>query len=594
MMQFIKTLLRRHIILGIASSRRSLIRAALLSAFLIPLVLLLPVIVSAQSSFIPQGSQSDHFLDRMQILQQTNPSLNFSSDRPISRRLAVRMAEMADSLHQAYPYDQYYHLSVVDQASLHSLLLNNIEWTTRPAGAFASKHPVLNTFYTEKANFYEVTDKDFFLAIDPAIQQTQSYETGNKERVFLNSKGVTLRGMIAGKLGFSAYLTDNQERGPSFFQQRAYQFLAVPGAGYYKPFKTTGFDYYDNRASIYFNAWKYFDFQIGYDKNFIGDGYRSLFLSDYSAPYLFGKINVRIWKLNYQVIYAQLTGQHFAPDSDYLYPKKYAVFHHLSINPLPWLNVGVFENVIFTRSTGYDLSYLNPVAFLVSAQQENGSPDKTTAGLDFKANVGHAVQFYGQLLIDEFILHEILHYGRGYWANKQGLQLGIKYIDAFALKNLDLQFETNIVRPYTYQHDDSIDNYSHYNQPLAHPLGANFAEFIAIARYQPAYKWNLEGKVIYYRQGLDSAGINFGSNIFENYLTRPRDYGFQIGTGIPANVLNISGLVSYQWKENLFLELSAMYRRFSVNDPTDTYHSSNSTTFTAGVRINMFRRQYDY
>jgi hypothetical protein len=57
---------------------------------------------------------------------------------------------------------------------------------------------VLNTFYTEKANFYEVTDKDFFLAIDPAIQETQSYETGNKERVFLNSKGLTLRGMIAG------------------------------------------------------------------------------------------------------------------------------------------------------------------------------------------------------------------------------------------------------------------------------------------------------------------------------------------------------------------------------------------------------------
>jgi hypothetical protein len=37
-----------------------------------------------------------------------------------------------------------------------------------------------------------------------------------------------------------------------------------------------------------------------------------------------------------------------------------------------------------------------------------------------------------------------------------------------------------------------------------------------------------------------------------------------------------------------------MYRRYSVNDPTNTYHSMNSATFTAGVRINMFRRQYDY
>jgi hypothetical protein len=587
MMQFIKTLVRRHIILGIPSFRLALILPALM------LVFGLPVLTRAQSTFLPQGSKFDHFLDRMEILQQT-PEQNFSSDRPLSRKRVVAIAQLSDSLHKAFPYDYLYHLNPVDMANLSSLLMNNIEWVTSNKDSFVSKRPWLHTFYTGKANFYEVHEKDFFLALDPAIQETQSYETGNKQRVFLNAKGLTLRGMIADKLGFSAYLTDNQERGPSFFQQRVAQFYAVPGAGYYKSFKKTGFDYYDNRASIYFNAWKYFDFQLGYDKNFIGDGYRSLFLSDYSAPYLFGKINVRIWKLNYQVIYAQLTGQHFTTDSDYLYPKKYAVFHHLSVNATPWLNLGLFENVTFTRHTGYDLSYLNPVAFLVSAQQENGSPDKTTAGLDFKANVGHAVQFYGQLLIDEFILHQILHYGQGYWANKQGLQLGMKYIDAFAVKNLDLQFETNIVRPFTYQHDDSIDNYSHYNQPLAHPLGANFAEFITIVRYQPAYKWNLEGKVIYYRQGLDSAGINFGSNIFENYLTRPRDYGFQIGTGIPANVVNISGLVSYQWKENLFLELSAMYRHFSVNDPTDTYHSANSTTFTAGVRINMFRRQYDY
>jgi hypothetical protein len=264
------------------------------------------------------------------------------------------------------------------------------------------------------------------------------------------------------------------------------------------------------------------------------------------------------------------------------------------VNVTPWLNLGLYENIVYSRPDHYEFSYLNPVIFLVTAQQENGSPDKTTTGLDFKANIGHAVQFYGQILINEFVLNQILHYSRGWWGNKQGLQLGIKYIDAFDVKNLDLQFETNIVRPFTYQHDDTVSNYSHYNQPLAHPLGANFYEFIAIAHYQPTYKWNIEGKVIYYKQGLDSAGVNFGSNIFESYLTRPRDYGFSIGSGIPATCLNMSGLISYQWKENLFLELSAMYRRYSVNDPTNTYHSANSTTFTAGVRINMFRRQYDY
>ena len=617
MTQFIKTLLRHRIILRIANPRllfatqgvspaplldsrlfRSASRASrtlfLASALLLASVL--PRIGLAQSSFLPQGSKFDHFLDRMEILLQTDPELNISTAKPISRRLAVRVAEMADSLHKFYPYDDIYHLSAVDRQNLSSLLMNNVEWVRGNTDSFRSKRPWWNTFYKDKANFYEVNEKDFFLAVNPAIQQTQSYETSNKARVFLNSKGLTLRGMIGQKLGFSAYLTDNQERGPTWFQQRAEQFDAVPGAGYYKHFGTTGFDYFDNRASIYFNAWKYIDFQFGYDKNFIGNGYRSLFLSDYSAPYLFLKFNTRIWKLNYQTIYMELTSQHSTVgfSRDYQYPKKYAVVHHLNINATPWLNLGLYENVVFSRADHYDFSYLNPVIFLVAAQQQNGSPDKTTVGLDFKANIGHATQVYGQLLFNEFVLHQILHYGDGNWVNKQGFQLGIKYIDAFNVKNLDLQIETNIVRPFTYSHNDTVSNYSHYNQPLAHPLGANFYEFIGIVRYQPAYKWNLEAKAIYYKQGLDSAGVNFGSNIFEDYTTRPRDAGFSIGSGTPAKCLNLSGLVSYQWKENLFLELSAMYRHFSVNDPTNTYHSSSSTLFTAGVRINMFRRQYDY
>src|SRR5580704_6477981 len=122
MMQFIKTLLRREIILGreIISRWKIILGAALF---------FLPAASFCQSTFLPQGSPYDHFLDRMQILQQTNPTLNFSSDRPISRKIAVRMAEMADSLNKRYPYDEYYYLSAVDRATLRSLLVNNIEWT---------------------------------------------------------------------------------------------------------------------------------------------------------------------------------------------------------------------------------------------------------------------------------------------------------------------------------------------------------------------------------------------------------------------------------------------------------------------------------
>ncbi len=110
-----------------------------------------------------------------------------------------------------------------------------------------------------------------------------------------------------------------------------------------------------------------------------------------------------------------------------------------------------------------------------------------------KANIAKRFQVYGQFLLDEFVLSEIKK-NNGCWVNKWGIQLGAKYIDAFGIKNLDLQVEMNRVRPFTYSHSDSVANYTHYNQPLAHPLGANFQEFIGIARYQPAPKWLIEGK----------------------------------------------------------------------------------------------------
>ena len=133
-----------------------------------------------------------------------------------------------------------------------------------------------------------------------------SKESNNDETIFYNKRGVTARGVIANRIGFSTTITDNQERGPLFFQSRVNNFHAVPGVGFYKTFKTTGYDYFDARGYVTFNATKYIDFQFGYDKNFIGDGYRSLFLSDFGDSYLFLKINTKIWKFNYQNLFMEL------------------------------------------------------------------------------------------------------------------------------------------------------------------------------------------------------------------------------------------------------------------------------------------------
>ena len=562
-------------------------------------ILILPQLIKAQVTYLPEGSKEYDFLDRLEIKLGNNDNINYSSIKPYSRRSIVQEAEYIDSLHEAQagsltemPSSKWeaMNLTSVDLANLQSIRMNSPEWATGSKAGFLSKKPVLKNFYTTRPNLVEVNSKDFFLALNPIIYYQMSKESGSGENIFINKRGIELRGRIANKIGFYSTLSDNQERGPQFFQNRVNTFRAVPGFGFYKAFKGTGVDYFDARGYTTFNVTKYIDVQFGYDKNFLGDGYRSLFLSDNANSYLFLKLSTKIWKFNYENIFMELVPQFEKMSGDSLLGRKYASMHYLSLNVNRWLNLGLFEGIVFARRNHFDFEYLNPVIFLRYIEGNVGSPDKAHVGFNFKANFAHHFQAYGQFLLDEFIAKQILK-SDGYWANKYGYQLGVKYVDAFNIKNLDVQVESNRVRPFTYSHYDSITNYTHYNQNLAHPLGANFQEFIGIAKYQPKPKWFLDARAIYYYQGLDSAGQNFGANPMELYPTRTQDYGYQVGGGDKAKCFNASLAVSYELRENLFIEASYLFRKYAVAQGPG---SGTTSIFGLGVRFNAARRNYDY
>lgn len=573
---------------------------------ILPIFLILPLVSFSQTTYLPEGSKEYILLDRLEIKAQKDSVLNFSTIKPFSRKDIIPRISI---FRTAGKYDSIptevsavfglkpemlerlgRSLTKVDLFNAEEALMNSSEWTNLQ---FPSKKTFLKSFYKTPANFYEVNTKDFFFVINPVFQYVVGKESNNSERIFLNTRGVTLRGMLANKIGFAASLTDNQERDPLYVQAMSQAHHYVPGEGFYKDFKGTGFDYFDGRGYITFKAIKYVDVQFGYDKNFIGNGYRSLFLSDNSSPYLFLKLNTRIWKFNYTNLFMELnSAQHLPPDT--LWPKKYAVMHHLSLEVTKWLNVGAFEAITFGRANHFEFGYLNPVIFYRSLELQYGSPDKAHVGFDAKANVAKKFQFYGQLLIDEFVFSELKN-NRGFWANKYAYQLGAKYIDAFNINNLDLQIESNRVRPFTYAHTDSVSNYTHYNQPLADPLGANFQEWIGVARYQPAPKWLLEAKAIYYMQGKDTSttGKTYGSNIFIPTIPADRygDYGYYIGSGIKSKTAYASLLISYEWKPNFFIELNGVYRKEGA---TVISPAKNTSVIYFGIRWNAARREFDY
>ena len=220
-----------------------------------------------------------------------------------------------------------------------------------------------------------------------------------------------------------------------------------------------------------------------------------------------------------------------------------------------------------------------------------GSPDNVLIGLNGKWNFLERFQLYGQFLLDEFNFTELFVERRGWWANKYGYQAGIKYIDAFDIDQLDLQLETNTVRPYTYTHFDSTSVYNHFQQPLAHPAGANFREFIGILKYQPVKNLFLEIRAISMRGGESAPGFNWGDNIILSSDTREQNFNNELFQGETFNTFTLSGTLSHQLFHNCFADLNYYQRnKDSILDSFD----QETTYIGLGFRLNSGLLRLDY
>ncbi len=551
------------------------------------------VFASAQSTYIPLGDKQYDLLNRLEIKTPIQGS-SFFSVKPYSRKAIVEQVENIDSILQTN--NNYANLTDIDKYNIQRLLMDNSEWS-KPRDYYLSKKPVFgkNGIYKTKDNLLEVNNDDVFYTVNPILYLSAGKEKGNGKTLYQNTRGLEVRGMIDRRVGFNISFTDNQERDPAYVMNYIKLNNALPGEGNFKQAlfnNKAGIDYFDARGSATWSVTKYIDMQFGFDKNFIGDGYRSLLLSDFSNSATFIKINTKLGKFNYENLFMELYQPHLHTGDNVL-PRKYARFSDLSVNATNWLNVGVFEGLIFGRTDHYPYQYFVPVIFLRYGNTQSGFSDNQLIGFHAKANIAHTVQLYGQLALENL---SGVFKSNGFWGNQNGIQLGLKYPDVFGIKNVDLQLEMNQVRPYTYASSDSISNYTHYNQPLAHPLGANFREFLAIAKYQPLPKLRLEGQIFHYTKGLDSltsedVNVNFGANPFEDYDNRPADSGFKIGDGDKVNCNIVCGVISYELKENMFIDFTGIYRNYKL---ASSVKKQNTTAVMVSFRWNIARRNFNF
>lgn len=549
--------------------------------------------------YVPLDQDVYRLIDRYLILYGSDSAGDLhTSTRPYNRADVGRMQELkaffTNGSDRVPPP-----LNKVDQFNIKYLIRDNWPYA---GDSDTNASPGLGTnlkgyFRGKQADLYRVNTKDFQLRVNPVLNLMAG--GGSDGFIYMNTRGAQVEGTIDKRLGFYTYFTDTQMRVPDYVRQRVGRDQSVPHEGYWKLFKDQQgqYDFLTARGYVTYAATRHINVQLGHDRNFIGNGYRSLILSDYAAPYFFLKLNTRVWKLNYQNLFAELTteisrNRRTGGFQDTVFQKKYMALHHLSYDITPELNVGLFETTMFgRRKRHFELQYLNPIIFYRAVEQAIGSNDNAILGADFKWNIKNRAQLYGQVVLDELIVSQV-RAGNGWWGNKQAFQLGGKYLDVFGLPNLDLQVEYNYIRPYTYQHEDLYRAFEHYSQPLAHPIGANLWELFGQLSYQPLPRLTLVGKGFYSVYGRDNTSIgngNYGNNPLLPYRTRVQEYGNRVGQGQEVKQLFADFTASWMARHNLWLDAKVIGRSELVESTrTTTFYPSVTLRWNAAQRLHEF------
>ena len=450
----------------------------------------------------------------------------------------------------------------------------------------------------------QIYHEDYALIIDPVVNFQGGYDPQypGDEVLFVNTRGFNLEGRIGKRFTFQTSYLENQGRFPQYVADFEEDHLVIPGQGYARDFRETAFDYGMAAGQISYSPGRFFSFTLGQGRNFFGEGYRSMMLSDVAFNYPFFRIETEFWKIKYVNLWAQLYDVRREAEVNGVFAKKYLSSHYLSINIGQRWNLSFFEAIVFgdtAQQRGIDAAFFNPVIFyrpLEFAVGSRGSNALLGTGVSYR--IMNGMQAYGQFVLDEFNLDAFLNES-GSWLNKYSWQLGWKYYDAFGVSGLFTRLEYNASRPFTYSHREPISNFGHYGQPLAHPWGANFHELLLHGLWQKG-RWEFDLRYHFGLMGLDFDSTNYGADIYRSYNeNRVSDNNNQVAQGATSTYHFVHARIA--WVVNpasgLKLEAGARWRSLAADNSRTDFTPINtgmSNYYYLGLRTEFFNNYYDF
>jgi len=436
------------------------------------------------------------------------------------------------------------------------------------------------------------------IAINPVFFQELAPGEGDLPYYYINGRGLWVNGNF-GKVSFYTAIGEHQGRFPELYNEYYTNARFAHGWGFRRGFKDRGHDFPLAMGEVNYTPNHYFSFTLGHGKHFWGEGYRSLFLSDFAMPFPFFKIETTIGSLKYINLWA-VHGDGSGGRGLDAFPNKYTAMHLLSWNVTPKWNIQFFEANVWSGDTtsanqGFNVHFLNPVIFYRAIELQAGfGGGNAVAGFASSYRLMQGLKLYGQFALDDFKLSAFRQRRDGHWLNLYSFQLGATYGNSAPGLNYIIGLEWNRVNPFMYSHRSQASNYEHLNYPLAHPWGSGFQE--VLVHGQLRYKrWISEYFVSAGVAGRDTAGINLGNNIQRSYNDRPLgDLGYNLPTGNPATIVNAQISMGYivNVSTGMRAEIGCRIRRERFDQP-NMFAARPFNWFFIGLRSPFLNRYYD-
>lgn len=388
--------------------------------------------------------------------------------------------------------------------------------------------------FLRNKHFVELHDSTILLYADPYFNFS---DTRHGDTSFSsNSRGLIFKGKLSDNFYFMSAAVENQVYYPDYLRNYYTEKRVISGLGRYKTFKEKGYDYAFAFGQIFWKPLKFMSVEAGHGKQFLGEGYRSLILSDFSSFYPFLKITTTYKKLQFVHIYTAFQDVKREDSRLLVYQRSHGTFTSVGYHFSEKLKISLTESIIW-QTYGEDYNNQFPANFYIPVPYYRtiiygfNDPNNVSLGLNFSWRPLYSIMIYGQYLLDD--LNRFHNEDSLSIYNRYGYQFGTRVIEPFKIKNLFILAEYNKVLPYTYSSSLRRQSYSGMNEPLAHPLGANFNEYVIQGHYR-FKSWYIAATYTHALTGKDILNKNFGSDISKSDTTAT--------VGEPLSDLNPKGI----------------------------------------------------